>query len=115
MDSTLITLSANMADRTWRSAILTTALVSLFKSSPEVAMALWRSRIVGMDRLPDDRLTIKLRLHGGEHDRWLLASETRSWTGSDMPGLLDLAFENALPGHDWPVFAFEIADDKPAA
>lgn len=42
-------------------------------------------------------------------DPTALAAATRSWTGSDMPGALDLAFEIALPEGEWPVFAFEVA------
>lgn len=71
-------------------------------------MALWRAQLLGVTRLPGGPLGMKF-LAATEQDRTLLSSATRSWSGSEMPGVLDLAFEKALPAGEWPVFAFEVA------
>jgi hypothetical protein len=95
-------------DLKWRNAVMVPALVWLFKQAPKVGKALWRAQLLGTTRLHDGTLAMKF-LVANEQDRIVLASATRSWTGSDMPGALDLAFEKALPEGEWPVFAFEVA------
>jgi hypothetical protein len=97
-------------DRQWRPTIRASAVLWLFRhDEPVVAMALWRSDIVGMRRLDSGQIGMKLTVTTAE-DAATLAASTRSWTDSDMPGPLDRAFERSLPQGDWPVFAFEIRD-----
>lgn len=93
-------------DRDWRTELRDAATLWLFSHGElGVAHALWRSQIAGLRRLDTEHLGIKI-LVGDANDITVLASATRSWTDSVMPGPLDLAFEHWLPAGDWPVFAF---------
>jgi hypothetical protein len=96
-----------MNDRDWRTSARDAATLWLIThEQPAVAVALWRSTIVGMRRINKDRLGIKIAVEADD-DLAVLARATRSWTDSPLPGALDLAFEHWLPAGDWPVFAFE--------
>ena len=104
-----------MMDRTFRSVTFTPALVWLFgRGHVVVGEALWRASIERMDRLPEGTLHIRLRV-ASMADRAVLALSSRSCSGSEMPGPLDLAFEAALPGGEWPVFSFSVAETSEAA
>ena len=95
-----------MPDRDWRTELRDAAILWLFShDQPAVALALWRSRIVGMRRIDPEHLGINVAV-ADESDSSVLAASTRSWTDTELPGPLDQAFEQWLPAGDWPVFAF---------
>lgn len=95
--------------------MFTPALVWLYRHGEKVvAGALWRSRIGWMSRLDTGELHVRLVLED-ETDEAILAPATMTYTGGDMPGPLDLAFEAALPDGEWPIFTFEIAASESAA
>jgi hypothetical protein len=81
---------------------------------PDVGVALYRSRIEYIHRLTDGDLLVSLIVHDAA-DFDLLATETRSWSGTEMPGVLDLAFEAALPAADWPIFNFTVQEGSDRA
>jgi hypothetical protein len=99
-------------DISYRSALLVPAYRWLFGHGDHaIAMALYRASIIDMDRATTGDLFIGLRVDNRQ-DRDTLATATRSCSGAEMPGPLDLAFEIGLPDHEWPIFWFWIADEQ---
>jgi hypothetical protein len=97
-----------MRDRDWRTSLRDSATLWLFgHDQPALAYAVWRSRVEGMRVLAGGQLGIKL-IVASDEDLTTLAVATRSWTDTEMPGPLDLAFEHWLARGNWPVFAFEV-------
>ena len=79
------------------------------RGANEVAYAMFRSRVV-LHRLPD--ATLVAWVSATWADVAVLRTATRSHTGQDMPGVLDLAFESAV--REWPEVRFVVVPEKAA-
>lgn len=97
-------------DHKWRNRLKHTACVYLYgQGAADVGAALFYATIENVT--PDASGTQHAAITAQSYqDLLVLRHATRSHTGSDMPGMLDKAFEAALPGHEWPIFHFGVAD-----
>lgn len=97
-------------DRTFDSTLRSRAIRLLCDHGAyKQADALLRSR-VALRRMPDSALIAWVTATWA--DVALLRTATRSHTGSEMPGVLDLAFESAVA--EWPEVRFVILADRAA-